>query len=53
MFHYVRMEDMVPENHLLRLVDKYVDFSFILELKIALSRRSFSTACTGLTPISG
>lgn len=31
MFHYIRMEDMVPENHLLRLVDKYIDFSFIRE----------------------
>lgn len=31
MFHYVRLEDMVPENHLLRLVDKYIDFSFIRE----------------------
>ena len=29
MFHYIRIEDMVPENHLLRLVDKYIDFSFI------------------------
>lgn len=31
MFHYVRIEDMIPENHLLRLVDKYIDFSFIRE----------------------
>jgi len=31
MFHYIRIEDMVPENHLLRLVDKYIDFSFIRE----------------------
>jgi len=31
MFHYIRMEDMVPENHLLRMVDKYIDFSFIRE----------------------
>ena len=29
MFHYIRIEDMVPENHLLRLVDKYIDFGFI------------------------
>lgn len=29
MFYYVRMEDIIPENHLLRLIDKYVDFSFI------------------------
>ena len=31
MFHYVRMEEMIPENHLLRLVDKYIDLSFIRE----------------------
>jgi transposase len=28
-FYYVRMEDLVPENHLLRLIDKHVDFSFV------------------------
>ena len=29
MFYYIRMEDIVPENHLLRLINKYIDFSFI------------------------
>lgn len=29
MFYYVRMEEMVPENHLLRLVDKHIDLNFI------------------------
>ena len=29
MFYYVRVEDIVPEGHLLRMVDRYVDFSFI------------------------
>jgi len=29
MFYYVRMEEMVPENHLLRLINKHIDFSFI------------------------
>lgn len=29
MFYHIRMEDMVPENHLLRLIDKHIDFSFI------------------------
>ena len=28
-FYYVRMEEMVPENHLLRLVDKHIDLNFI------------------------
>lgn len=31
MFYYVRMEDIVPEGHLLRLIDRHVDFSFIKE----------------------
>lgn len=29
MFYYIRMEDIIPENHLLRLIDKHIDFSFI------------------------
>ncbi|MFH1703157.1 MAG: transposase [Nitrospirota bacterium] len=29
MFYYVRMEDIVPEGHLLRLVDQHIDFGFI------------------------
>ena len=29
MFSYVRMEEIVPENHLLRLVDKHIDMSFV------------------------
>ena len=29
MFYYVRMEEMVPENHLLRLINKHIDFGFI------------------------
>lgn len=31
MFYYVRIEEMIPENHLLRLVDKHIDLSFIRE----------------------
>ena len=31
MFYYVRIEEMIPENHLLRLVDKHIDISFIRE----------------------
>jgi len=31
MFSYVRREDMVPENYLLRLFDKYIDLGFIRE----------------------
>ncbi len=31
MFYYVRMEDIVPEGHLLRLIDQHIDLSFIRE----------------------
>ena len=29
LFYYFRLEDQVPENHLLRLVDRHVNFEFI------------------------
>jgi transposase len=29
MFYYVRLDEMVPEGHLLRLVDEHIDFGFI------------------------
>lgn len=32
LFPFVEMEKLVPENHILRLIDRYVDFSFIHEL---------------------
>jgi transposase len=31
-FPFVEMEKLVPENHILRLIDRYVDFGFIHEL---------------------
>ena len=31
LFYYFRLEDHVPEDHLLRLIDKYVDFSSVRE----------------------
>jgi hypothetical protein len=29
LFYYFRLEDQVPENHLLRLIDKHIDFCFV------------------------
>ena len=29
LFYYLRPEALIPENHILRLIDHYVDFSFI------------------------
>ena len=39
LFYYFRLEDQVPENHLLRLIDRHVDFEFIrAKLKELLPR---------------
>jgi len=32
LFPFVSMEKLIPENHILRLIDRYVDFSFIDKL---------------------
>jgi len=29
LFYYFRLEDQIPKTHLLRLIDRYVDFSFV------------------------
>ena len=29
MFYYIRLEEMIPEGHLLRLIEESVDFSFV------------------------
>jgi transposase len=29
LFYHFRLEDQVPENHLLRLIDRHIDFYFI------------------------
>src|SRR5690348_18365082 len=40
LFYYFRLEDKVPENHLLRLIDKHVSFDFVREqLKESYSER--------------
>jgi len=31
LFYYFRLEDQIPEDHLLRLIDQYVDLSFVRE----------------------
>jgi hypothetical protein len=30
-YEFVSNDEMVPDNHLLHLIDKYIDFSFLLE----------------------
>jgi hypothetical protein len=29
LFYYFRLEDQVPESHLLRLIDKHISFEFV------------------------
>src|SRR3954465_11323190 len=31
LFYYFRLEDQVPENHLLRLIEKHISFEFVRE----------------------
>jgi len=31
LFYYFRLEDQVPETHLLRLIDKHISFEFVRE----------------------
>ena len=31
LFYYFRMEDHIPEDHLLRLVDRHIGFAFVRE----------------------
>jgi transposase len=30
-FEFVSIDELVPDDHFLRLKDKYIDFSFLLE----------------------
>lgn len=32
LFYYFRIEDQVPENHLLRFIDRHIRFKFIASL---------------------
>ncbi|HYU47090.1 MAG TPA: hypothetical protein VEK84_13050, partial [Terriglobales bacterium] len=29
LFYYFRLEDLIPENHLLRLIDRHISFDFV------------------------
>ena len=29
LFYYFRLEDQVPENHILRLIDRHIKFDFV------------------------
>jgi len=36
LFYYLRPEELIPEDHILRLIDRYVDFSFVRPKMISL-----------------
>ncbi|WP_429741897.1 hypothetical protein [Bacillus salipaludis] len=45
---------MVPDDHLLRLIDKYIDFSFLLEkVRPYKLRRLKRTTWASLLPVTG
>ena len=31
LFYYFRLDEQVPENHLLRLIEKHISFAFVRE----------------------
>jgi transposase len=31
LFYYFRLQDQIPEDHLLRVIDRHIDFSFVRE----------------------
>jgi hypothetical protein len=41
LFYYFRLEDQVPENHLLRLIDQHISFEFVREQL----KNSYSETC--------
>ena len=44
LFYYFRLEDQVSENHLLRLVDKHIDFGFVRErLRDSYSEKNWAS----------
>ena len=43
LFYYFRIEDQVPENHLLRFIDRYVSFDFVREKLRASIQRNGAT----------
>jgi hypothetical protein len=54
LFYYFRLEDQVPENHLLRRIDKHVSFAFVGEqMKDSYSETLVFQYPRDLSPIPG
>ncbi len=45
LFYYFRLEDQIPETHLLWLIDRYVDFS---SKKIVAGDATISPSCSAV-----
>lgn len=43
----VCIDDLVPQDHLLRIIDKAIDWSFIYDLLYDLNSSHLSGACSG------
>ena len=52
LFYYFRLEDHIPEDHLLRLVDRHVDFAFVREILRASYSHTGSLAANSVDWIS-
>ena len=53
LFYYFRLEDQIPENHLLRLIDRHVNFDFVrAKLKDSYSVREANSGASPSTPAS-
>jgi len=42
LFYYFRLEDPVPENHRLRLIEKHISFAFVREKLVCCPGNSFT-----------
>ena len=44
LFYYFHLEEQIPEDHLRRMLDRYIDFSFVRE-RLVSSDRAVSQYC--------
>jgi hypothetical protein len=52
LFYYFRLEDQVPENHLLRLIERHISFAFVRErLKQSYSKTGRPSIDPELLPV--
>jgi hypothetical protein len=42
-YEFVFIDELVPDDHLFRLIDKYIDFSILLERSVHSSKSCYTT----------